>query len=303
MAASVAALVRGADGSGRASWTGAHGPDAVVCWASVTKIFTAALCHALVDAGSLTSRSTVTELVGVDAPPIMTVQNLVEHRAGAPVLPPGYSHLTEDNYGAWTAQRFDEQVMGRLADVATAVTPRSVPEYSNVGYAVLTRSLERAFRRPWIDLVREHVLAPVGVDPGAFAVGAPSSTVLPPAVRTLQARGRLRRRTLDDWDVTTGPFAGAGGLASTVPAMADVLDRVLDQGGPLHPGRTPHAWSVDGARAGVQGALMRSGSIVLVDTDTRSVGVAHVAGGLPGWGDRLASRALRRLVESTGART
>ena len=51
-----------------------------------------------------------------------------------------------------------------------------------------------------------------------------------------------------------------------------------------------------GARAWHAGALLRSGSLLVVDTGTGSVGAAHALGGLPGHGARYAERALTALL-------
>lgn len=273
-----------------------HRPESVVCWASGTKVFLAALVRSLVRQGRLSWATPVGDLLGVAAPPTMTVTALVEHRSGLPRALPEQKATLPDPYADWTTDRFDERVLGSLPALAALGTAGEYA-YSNLGYAVLARAIERSEGRAWLDLVREHVVQPLGV-PGDAVLVAPPQTAAPegqPGLSTLVPR-TLRERPVAEWDTSRGPFAAAGGLCSTVPDMVRILRAALDADSPLLPEPGPHAWTRRGRRAWHAGALLRSGSLLVLDTATRAVGAAHALGGLPGHGARYAERALGALL-------
>ena len=290
---STAAVVAGRSGELRDSYGRWHGPESVVCWASGSKVFLAALAGSLVAQGRLTWQTPVAELLGAEAPPTMTLAALVEHRSGLPRALPEQKATLPDPYDGWTTERFDERVLGDLPALAAQGTAGDV-SYSNVGYAVLARAIERSQGRGWLELVREHLVRPLGV-PGEVLLVARPEASSPSGPFAVGPRD-LRDRPVIDWDTSVGPFAASGGLCSTVPDMVRILRAALDAGSPLLPGDGPHAWERQGTRAWHAGALLRSGSLLVVDTGTGAVGASHAVGGLPGHGARYAERALGALL-------
>ncbi len=274
-----------------------HDPDSWVCWASVTKIFVAALCAALVERGEISWATRVEDLAGREVTTPITIDALVEHRSSLPrMLPHGRSVV--DPYREWTTERFDAEVLGSLRALRVNTSGAAGFVYSNLGYAVLTRSIEIGLGSSWIDLMRKQVLEPLGIPPSSMKIGAPVRHARPGLASTMRSRD-FRGRALDDWDVASGPFSGAGGLCSTVSTMVDALARSLEAQAHLAPSATPHAWSGSGTRFEHAGALLRSGSLVVVDTATGSVAAAHAVGGVPGHGDRYARRALVRTARTS----
>lgn len=286
-------MVLGLDGSERSTYGRWHDPGFLVCWASGTKVFLAAAARSLVGSGDLAWDATVADLLQVPAPPSLTVAALVEHRSGLPRILPEQRAVQDDPYSGWTTERFDDRVVPRLAELVAEGDPGQV-SYSNLGYAVLARALERSQGRDWIALVRERVVEPLGVPGESVMLAAPGGSDCP-GPRTVASRD-LRQRPLQDWDVSTGPYSAAGGLCSTVPTMVHLLRTALDRGSALAPGDGPHAWEQQGSRAWHAGALLRSGSLLVVDISTRRAAAAHAVGGLPGHGARHAQRALARLL-------
>lgn len=278
-----------------------HHQDALVCWASGTKVVTAGLVRALVGDGAFGWDTPVSEMLEVEAPATLTVESLVSHRSGLPRALPEQGPTVADPYAEWTTARFDQRVLPRLGVLASTGTPGEFG-YSNVGYAVLARAVEASLGRAWLDLVRTRILAPLGLPHGSVTVAPPEGiTRLPDGPRALSSRS-LRGRAVPDWDTSRGPFAAAGGLCSTVPVMAQILRVSLDTDGPVAPGSGPHAWERQGSRAWHAGALMRSGSMLVVDTETRAVAAAHVVGGPPGHGATQAEKALSEVL-ATSTRT
>lgn len=295
---STATLVRHKGSPDRVEWGQWHAPDRAVGWGSVTKVLTAGLIRALVAEKSLTWATPATDILGGSATPAVTVESLVRHRSGLPrILPRTYgAPVKGDPYIAWTTQKFDHDVVPNLADLVVA---RSVDKenYSNLGYAILTRMAETITGDEWLTAVREKVIDPLGVDPNAFTITPPTNATLP-----LDGAGE----PLADWDLSTGPFCGVGGLWSTLPALADLLGAKGAQGkrSPLFPpldreDAAPHAWQHGGLGQDVawhNGMTLRQGA--WVETSPGRTVLAHRTGGVTGFAAGAARRAAHRALSA-----
>ena len=286
---SVDALALSASGERRES-TGWHRPDLKVRWGSVSKVLTAGLAHAAVERHDLAWDTCVDDVLGGGSS--ITVAELVRHRSGLPRTAPAQGRELLDPYRRWTRERFDADVLTSL-DSLVDQHRRVVGEYSNLGYAVLTRLLEE-LAGPWIDQVRTVLAEPAGLRPDAVDV-ARATGHRDDVVEALSIWGR----PLDEWVIGDGPFVGAAGLLATLGDMA-ALVRFHVGGGLLDPSRQPHAWSLEDGVAVHQGALMRCGAVLAHRPDTEAVGVASAVGGRAAFADRAAAAALERLVTSGG---
>jgi CubicO group peptidase (beta-lactamase class C family) len=186
---------------------------------SVTKTVVAIAVLRLVERGSFGLDEPVADLLGAArvanawerARPV-TVRSLLTHTAGLPVtMGPG----TGRTLAAHVAE-----------DVATEVPPGTHVRYANWGYDVLGYLLECATGRPWDAVVRDEVLAPLGMfdtstDPthGRVAAGHTSSNV--------------ERRVIP---CAPGPApypSPAGSLVSTGTDVARLLVALLGDGSPV----------------------------------------------------------------------
>ncbi len=267
---------------------GWHRGDAPVRWGSVSKILTAGLAHAMVERGTWTWDTTVGEVLGQASS--VTVAELVRHRSGLPRTAPGQRRELLDPYRRWTRERFDRDVLPEL-DALVDQHRRVVGEYSNLGYAVLTRMLEEV-GGPWIEQVRRTLVEPAGLDPTAFDV-ARRTGERDDVVEALSIWGR----PLDEWVIGDGPFVGAAGLVACLSDLARLTRVAGGEGGLLDPRRQPHAWQLDDGLAVHRGALMRCGAVVAWRPDARTVAVASAVGGRAASADQLAADVLRQLVE------
>lgn len=281
-----------ADGRMHERYDGWHRPESLLRWASVTKVLTAGVAHLVVEDGTLSWDTTAADVLEADVPETITVGSLVEHRSGLPRILPAQSRGRDllDPYRRWTTDRFDTDAipaLGELVDDERA----STGEYSNLGYAVLTRVLEVATGSAWIDLIRDRLTTPLGIAPDAVDVAPRHGT----RADVLEALSLLRRRPLEEWHIGSGSYVGAGGLVASLPTMVTLFRETTD-GGPLDPRRSPHAWSVIDDLAVQNGSVLRSGSIVTLRPDTGALGIGHAVGGLPAFTYRLAEEALTALV-------
>lgn len=145
---------------------------------SCTKAMTATLLARQVEAGKLHWSTTVAEALPDLAPKMhaeakaITVAQLLQHRAGLPGGPPDALWNTLFDYAG-----SDEDARTEVAAALLGVAPEAPPGerflYSNAGYMVAGAIAERAGGKPWAQLLRDQVFAPLGIDSAGF--GPPGS--------------------------------------------------------------------------------------------------------------------------------
>lgn len=175
--------------------------------ASCTKSFTCATLLLLRDRGLLDLDSPITEFVPEYRPttppsdPVTpTVRMLMTMSGGLP---------TDDPWGD-RQESMTRAELGALlrAGVPTVSIPGTSFEYSNLGYALLGQVIASVTQRPYIDVVREELLQPLGLDSTRFRAQDSSSEL---------ALGY--RRSGDRWVglpfSDPGVFSPMGGLFST----------------------------------------------------------------------------------------
>jgi CubicO group peptidase (beta-lactamase class C family) len=187
---------------------------------SITKVFTATLLADMARDGLVALDDPVAEHLAT-APPLLgraiTLEDLACHRSGLPRLPKGLL------WRALTRNRRDPYAAIDAAWLAAAIArtrPRREPGhkvvYSNYGAALLGYALARRAGRPYDELVRERICAPLGMrDTGTAVDGG----------RLATGHTRLGRAT-SHWHFDA--LAGAGALRSTV---ADLLAFLALQAG------------------------------------------------------------------------
>lgn len=145
---------------------------------SCTKAMTATLAGRLVERGQLKWSSTVGEVFADRAERIdeawrgATLEMLLQNRGGAPGAPP------QDLWRAlWKRTDAPHEArawfVGELLARAPEVPPGSKFVYSNQGYMIAGAMLERAAGKPWEELMRLELFAPLGMSSAGF--GAPGS--------------------------------------------------------------------------------------------------------------------------------
>jgi CubicO group peptidase (beta-lactamase class C family) len=198
-------------------WLGGPEPDAGTVFriASMTKSFTAATVLVLRDEGALRlddlAQEYVAELRDVRLPstdsPRPTIRNLLTMTAGLP---------TDDPWGDRQQSLDPAQFAALLRDGAVRLgwAPGTRFEYSNLGYALLGKVVETVTGAGYADVVRERILAPLGMTQTGFEAGEFDPEVL--------ARGYQRGAA--GWGELPfdghGAFAPMGGIFSTVADLA-----------------------------------------------------------------------------------
>jgi CubicO group peptidase (beta-lactamase class C family) len=155
--------------------------DTLFALASVSKPVTAAAVMAGVDAGDLTLETPLAALVpefgevddplGDDVLPQLealrdriTIRHLLSHTSGLP-----------ENVGVSRVRMRDlpslEAIVDAMCGVPLVSEPGSELRYSNVGFGLVARALERATGTPFLQYVREKILVPTGIEGIAIQPG------------------------------------------------------------------------------------------------------------------------------------
>ncbi|MFJ8696337.1 serine hydrolase domain-containing protein [Streptomyces roseolilacinus] len=261
-----------------------HDPALFVEIGSLTKVLTGTALVRAAAAGLLDPDDPVERWLPAPPGSGITLRHLMEHTSGLPRLPPGLRGPGRDPYAPFTAEALGGMLtrLDRLAENP----PGRHTEYSNFGYAVLGAALAAATRQPYEELLRTHVLEPLGV--------ADEVTASPPADRALRARGRFGG-VRAGWTMD-GAILPAGGMWATPRAMAAVVTGLLVErrlGDPASAWQTADRlrWHNGATRdaSAFAGAFTDSGEWVLVHRlggrpqDTDRIGVDLLAGTRPEW--------------------
>ncbi|MFE6735354.1 serine hydrolase domain-containing protein [Microbacterium sp. NPDC057650] len=192
----------------------ATGPGTVFRIASMSKSFLAATALSLRDEGLLDLHAPIEQYVPevaaarYDGRPVrITLDTLLSNRSG----------LAEDN--AWGDEHLGEsrEFVGALVDegLTLSALPGTEYQYSNVGQSLVGRAVEAVTGRPVEDVIRERMLAPLGL------ADTRASAELYAAGADL-ARGF---RTFDDGDTfAPEPYVGTGALGCIGSLFSTVSD-------------------------------------------------------------------------------
>lgn len=235
-----------ADGQQLAAGLGGATADTAFELGSVAKPLTGMLLADLVDTGAVRLDDTLGELLPdvrfADADVAgTTVEQLATHRSGLPRdVPGGLLRRLTQGLGN---DPFGELSPGDVLAAAAAADagPRE-PSYSNFGFAVLGQALARHAGMPYEELLRERVLAPLGmtatvvVRPGEALPGEPG-----------ELRGGTPAAPWRGWG-----YAPAGGaIWSTAADLGRLVGGVATGTAPGAWAALPRAQDPDGDRVGL----------------------------------------------------
>lgn len=186
------------------------GPDATLFEiGSISKVFTGLLLAQAVAAGDLQLDDSLGDLlrgkVQFTQPEVaaITLQQLVTHTSCLPRLPADFrrqDYVSENPYRTYDRARM-------WATLGASKIEKAAPcdaSYSNFGFGVLGEILSERYGKPWAELVRERITAPIGMRNTLQVLGEHTPRLAPPFSGALPA---------SPWDMLA--FAGAGALRST----------------------------------------------------------------------------------------
>jgi serine-type D-Ala-D-Ala carboxypeptidase/endopeptidase len=187
---------------------------------SVTKTMTAALLAEFIARGELALGDPIAKLLppGTSVPSFngreITIGDIVTHTSGLPSFP---WHSVPDMHNPYAALA-ERDLLDALAAARLTRAPGAQWEYSNFAMMVLSYALARRSGKDYETLLRERLLAPLGMNDTYIAKR-------PPQVRL--AQGHLPNTMPQvPWDFPVD-MAGVGGVRATLPDMVRYLEGEL----------------------------------------------------------------------------
>ena len=179
--------------------------------ASMTKSFTAATVLGLRDDGLLSLEAPLTEYLpwsrSIGLPsvaPALRIGHLLTMSAGFP---------TDDPWGdrqeSLPLDEFDAMVAGGLTFCRA---PGLEFEYANIGYALLGRVIAQVTGQDYRDVVRDRLLAPLGMTSSTFDVTSTAGRVI--------GMHPVAHGLVEQEEGPSGAFSPMGGLWSTIEDLA-----------------------------------------------------------------------------------
>jgi CubicO group peptidase (beta-lactamase class C family) len=187
---------------------------------SVTKVFTTTLLAILRDQGAVrlddAAESYLPQGVRLPSDPRgvrpMTLRHLATHSSGLPRLPVNLTPHGDDPYGGYAVEALYEGLARTRLDFPTGADY----SYSNLGMGLLGQVLARATGKSYDELLKQHLLVPLGMNDTGIAVRPNQSGRLATGYKEEDSTRRAA-----DWDA--GCLAAAGALVSTIPDLAKFL--------------------------------------------------------------------------------
>ncbi len=148
-------------------------PSAVSRTGSISKSVTAVLMMRLVDAGVIRLDDAVEDYMPevrgfTDARPgtdPITFRQMASHTAGL-MREPRWSEAATGPIELW-----EERILESIPLAAFDTVPGARYQYSNIGFGTLGLALSRAAGRPFMELVKEEIFAPLGMTGSTFVLG------------------------------------------------------------------------------------------------------------------------------------
>lgn len=225
-------------------------------WSSLTKTVTGRIFEKLVQSGNIRD-TRVDEVLPFARLGQATLHDLVQHRAGLPLMHPGGSTgLIGDPCKGSANYSFLESLPTALWRAARDHFGEY--RYSNLGYALLGKAIEVTTGETWFDIARDLVLP---MD------RYPSVTVNPSV--SLQAVPRLMGTRRRPWSMATGAYRAAGGLWSTFDDLVRYADNSLWE-------NAKAGWfALEGGIVFHTGQARDTGTCVILNSNKNLIGVAY----------------------------
>ncbi|WP_187775640.1 serine hydrolase domain-containing protein [Luteimonas suaedae] len=274
---------------------------------SLTKVITGLLLADMTARGEVDLDEPVNELLPPEGTMIevarpITLRDLSTHTSGLPSMPGNFDiHGEPDPYAAYTV----DQLWSFLSSYTPDRAPGKAYEYSNLGVSLLGWALALRLGTTYEALVKERILAPLGMDSTSITLTSDQLERLAPGhdpylhpirtweMATLQASGSLRS-TADDMLRLLEAYLGRTNVPHVSQAMELQLREGVEVDGKLVPlglglrpdGTYSHAGGKQGYRSGLAfDPKTGVGAVVLANTrtyDSEPMAIAlHLVTGRP----------------------
>ncbi len=126
---------------------------------SISKTFTSVLVLKAVEENRLSLSQTIDPYFPtIKNAEKITIRYLLTHRSGI------HNFTNNPDYLTWNTQpKAEKEMVEIITKAGSDFDPDSKAEYSNSNYVLLTYILEKAFNKPYANLLQEHIIRPLGL--------------------------------------------------------------------------------------------------------------------------------------------
>ena len=196
--------------------------------ASISKLYTAAVIHSLIEEGRLQLESKITQLFppgvldGLHNGPEITVRDLLLHQSGIP----DYSDARHYLFGDWESEPL---TLARTLPVSNRGDPGGAAgerfDYSSMGYILLGEVAQQVSGEPLGVLIERYITQPLGLSQTSYNLKYPLAD-------SIHGYGTLLRPWADTWNLWahSGPDAG---VMAPAHELAEFLGALFFKDGAL----------------------------------------------------------------------
>ncbi|MGW2813636.1 serine hydrolase domain-containing protein [Streptomyces sp. NPDC001415] len=201
---------------------------------SNTKMFTSVIVMRLAEQGRIDLDKPLRDYLPTGTLPgnwPITARQVLEHRAGV------YDHINDllEQSGEETTAAFEKRIRNTVYEprdlVALSVkhglqyAPGTAYAYSNTGFVLLALAAEHLTGRPYAELLREQIFAPLGLRRTSFTV--PGKRITGRHITGYLTHDDRGKPLLDSTEQTASWIWSAGGIVSSAPDLDRFLTTLL----------------------------------------------------------------------------
>lgn len=183
---------------------------------SITKTFTSVLVLKAVEEKKIDLNQTMDRFFpAVKNADKITLRHLLNHRSGI------HNFTNDKDYLTWNTQpKTEKEMIEIISKAGSDFEPDSKSEYSNSNYVLLTYILEKIFKKPYAELLKEYITQPVGL----------KNTCMGGKINPTKKESKSYRYC-GEWKAEPGTDmsipAGAGGIISTPTDLVKFSDALF----------------------------------------------------------------------------
>lgn len=196
-----------------------HAATATYRIGSITKVFTAVMIYELIDQKKLSLKDTLSRFFpGLPHAGKISIADMLGHRSGLANFT-----AAKTNFDAWKEQpHTHEQLLDFISSQSPDFLPGTKADYNNSNYLLLGYILEKIYRQPYKDIVKNRIVRPLGLQDTYYGDSASFRG------KEVASYKYFNHQWHQDKAVYLDNFSGAGALLSTPQDMGKFIKAVFD---------------------------------------------------------------------------
>jgi len=226
-------------------------PDAMFRVASISKPITAAAVRKLIRDDKLSLDDKVWDVLEIEPPPDVkvdprwhdiTIGQLLDHKGGWDIKQLGFDPMFQARRIAKELgldhPAGPDDVVRWMLDKPLQFDPGKRDSYSNFGYCVLGRVIEKVTKRPYLAYLRQSIFKPVGIDPQEVQLAY------------VDKDKRHQREPWYNEPLLVDVMDAHGGVVISSPTLCEYLEHYWISGEPRQLGTKGQVWTFFGSMPG-----------------------------------------------------